>query len=73
MRPALPWLVRWRAFGAAALQLATGRHVYYSTGCMAYQHAYCQAQSGMRGDKRPGLSKFSGAPCICRCHRVPNS
>lgn len=66
----LSWRVRWLALVAAVRQVFTGRHVYLSTGCMAGEHAYCAAMRGIQGTKRPGVSKFSGASCICPCHRV---
>lgn len=57
------------ALMAAVRQAVTGRHVYLSTGCLAGRHDYCQAMTGQQGTKRGGHSKFSGAPCVCRCHR----
>jgi hypothetical protein len=61
--------MRGLALRAAVQQLVTGRHVYLSTGCLAGRHDYCQAMTGQQGEKRPGRSKFSDAPCICFCHR----
>lgn len=69
MTPRIPWRMRWLALRGAAAQLITGGHVYLSTGCLAGEHAYCAAMTGAQGEKRPGRSKFSGAACICRCHR----
>jgi hypothetical protein len=48
--------------------LVTGRHCYLSTGCIAGEHDYCASRRGPNGEKEPGFSKFSGAPCICSCH-----
>lgn len=69
MIPVIPWRMRWLALTAAVAQLLTGDHVYLSTGCLAGQHDYCQSMTGMGGVKRGGRSKFTDAPCICRCHR----
>lgn len=60
--------MRWLALVAAIAQAITGRHVYLSTGCLAGEHGYCAAMTGVRGEKRGGRSKFTDAPCICRCH-----
>lgn len=65
--------VRVLALRAAAQQLVIGRHVYLSTGCMVGEHTYCQSMTGMQGAKRGGRSKFTNAPCICRCHRQDSS
>lgn len=64
----IPFRLRVLAVYAAVRQLATGRHVYLSTGCLADRHGYCASMTGQQGEKRPGRSKFSGAPCICGCH-----
>lgn len=55
---------------AALRMLATGRHVYLSTGCIAGRHDYCMSMVGIQGEKKPAKSKFSDAECICWCgHR----
>lgn len=69
----IPWRLRVAAVSAAVRQLVTGRHVYLSTGCLADRHDYCNQMKGLDGTKRPGRSKFSGAPCICTCHRTSRS
>lgn len=60
--------MRWLALCAALAQFLTGHHVYLSTGCLAGQHDYCKAMTGMAGVKRGGRSKFTDAACICPCH-----
>jgi len=65
----IPWGLRLLALRAAVQQLFTGQHVYLSTGCLAEEHEYCQSMVGLNGKKNGGRSKFSNAPCICRCHR----
>lgn len=65
------WRMRWLALAAALAQFLTGRHVYLSTGCLAGEHDYCKSMTGLTGTKRGGRSKFSDAPCICRCHNEP--
>lgn len=50
----------------------TGHH-YLSTGCLHGEHAYCQANTGQAGAKRPAACKFCDAPCICPCHQAGGS
>lgn len=69
MTPPIRWAMRWLVLRAAVVQLFTGDHVYVSTGCLADRHDYCQQMKGIDGQKRPGRSKFSDAPCVCPCHR----
>ena len=57
--------MRWLALRAPVRQMFTRRHLYLSTACLAGEHDYCQAMVGARGQKLPGVSKFSGAVCIC--------
>lgn len=68
MQERLTWAMRRLALVAAVRQAVTGRHVYLSTGCLAGRHDYCQAMTGHQGAKRGGRSKFTDAPCVCRCH-----
>lgn len=64
----IPWRLRGLNLWAAVRTAVTGRHTYLSTGCLAGRHDYCQQMLGLSGEKTPGRSKFSGAPCICGCH-----
>lgn len=64
----IPWRTRLLALIAALRMLVTGRHVYLSTACIAGRHEYCDAMTGMQGEKRPSRSKWSDAPCICWHH-----
>lgn len=59
------------AMYAAAATLATGRHVYLSTGCLHGDCGYCQSLDGRAGAKQPAQCKTCTARCICRCHRRP--
>jgi hypothetical protein len=43
-------------------------HLYFSTGCLHGEHAYCQGETGAVGRKIPAQCKFCGAPCLCSCH-----
>jgi hypothetical protein len=44
-------------------------HVYLSTSCFHNDHNYCKRETGLLGNKIPGVCKFCHAPCICKCHR----
>ena len=43
-------------------------HTYLSTGCLHEEHGYCQAETGICGEKTPAQCKFCAAPCVCPCH-----
>ena len=43
-------------------------HAYLSTGCLHGEHGYCQAETGICGEKTPAQCKFCAAPCVCPCH-----
>lgn len=43
-------------------------HVYLSTSCLHDDHEYCQSNTGLCGQKKPGVCKFCEASCICSCH-----
>lgn len=43
-------------------------HMYMSTGCFHDDHDYCQATTGLHGEKHPGRCKFCAARCVCPCH-----
>jgi hypothetical protein len=43
-------------------------HVYLSTSCFHGDHNYCKRETGLLGNKIPGVCKFCQAPCICQCH-----
>lgn len=45
-------------------------HIYLSTSCFHGDHNYCKRETGLLGNKIPGVCKFCKAPCICRCHRA---
>lgn len=44
-------------------------HIYFSTSCHHGDHTYCQRETGLLGNKIPGVCKFCKAPCVCSCHR----
>ena len=53
-------------------------HVYLSTGCVHENdpypngqtgHEYCESETGVCGQKTPGVCKGCGAPCICPNHQ----
>lgn len=48
-------------------------HVYLSTSCLHDDHDYCKNNTGLCGNKTPGVCKFCAAPCICWCHRKDDS
>lgn len=48
-------------------------HVYFSTSCFHNDHDYCKSETGLIGNKTPGVCKFCSAPCICACHRECNA
>ncbi len=68
MVPFIAWRARWLMLYAGVRTFLTGQHVYLSTGCLAGEHDYCKSMIGTAGQKHGGMSKFSNAPCICRCH-----
>lgn len=50
-----------------------GERCYLSTGCQEDTpegHDHCKSSSGIAGVKVPATSKFSGASCVCSCHRA---
>lgn len=44
-------------------------HIYFSTSCFHGDHNYCKRETGLLGNKIPGVCKFCQAPCVCRCHQ----
>lgn len=48
-------------------------HVYLSTSCFHGDHNYCKRETGLLGNKIPGVCKFCQAPCICSCHAEKES
>lgn len=55
-------------YGGDILHVDTDEHVYLSTSCHHGDHEYCRSNTGMCGQKTPGVCKFCQAPCICACH-----
>ncbi|MEV8474874.1 hypothetical protein [Streptomyces sp. NPDC051173] len=50
-------------------EMAAGRHVYLSTGCLHGDHGYCKSNTGSNGAKIPAVCKFCGTFCTCECHQ----
>lgn len=53
-------------------------HDYLSTACyhaaepgQEFRHAYCAAEAGLMGPKKPSECKWCTEKCRCECHRVP--
>lgn len=61
---------RFRCLEAALQTFITGKHVYYSTGCLHAEHEYCSGHTGLSGVKTPSQCKFDAAGCICSCHNA---
>jgi hypothetical protein len=54
--------------GGDILHIDGDHHVYLSTSCHHGDHEYCQSNTGLCGQKAPGVCKFCAAQCICDCH-----